>query len=187
MGKKATICGLVCILVLGTCSLPFLPITGHVYLKSYENKVKLGSYDIDVRILLSDTSEGQMNIHGYFSYPAAKMLEGGCYVEVSVEIEGQTPQEYPNHVVNTEYEKNFPKENVFSNSIGISSQSNVENNMEKRRLILNLYDEPLTEQVYTINLKPISRKNHDTCSATKTIKHKVKYRRASPFDVAMSV
>ena len=176
-------------LVLGTCSLPFLPITGHAYLASYEKNTKLGPYEVDVKIILSEAygDKGQMDIDGYFYYPAAKLIEDGCFLAIEVKIEGQTQQEYPNHVVNTEYERNFPRENIFDDSINELNKSIARLSSKKHRLTLTLYDEPQAEQIYTLKLRPISEVNREFCDATVEIKHKVRRRRASFAQVAMSV
>ena len=186
MKKRTIITGLICALVLGTCSLPFLPISGP-FLNSYENEIRLASYNIDARIILSETANGQMNINAYFSYPAVRMLKDGCFLEVSVNLEGQTSQKYPNHVQNTEYEKNFPKENISSTSINDSTQANFDISNENRRLILSLYDEPLVEQIFTLNLKPLSDQTRNSCHATQEIKHKIRYHRVSMIEIAMGV
>ena len=175
-------------LLLGTCSLPFLPITGHTYLASYEKSTKLGPYEIDVKIILSKAYENkeQINISGYFYYPAKKLIEDGCLLEIDVKIEGLTPQKYPNHVVGTEHERNFPKENKFDDTSNDVNKS-ISELESKNRLTLTLYDEPKVEQIYSLNLKPISELNREFCEAKMEIKHKVKRRRASLFDAAMSI
>ncbi len=183
MKKKIIINSFVSALVLGSCAVPFLPITQHIYLKSYNKTVKLGAYEIDARIILSEnTNNNDMRISGYFEYPATELLKDGCYIEVSVEIEGHTTEKYPAHVINTKHERNFPVEKFSDNSLGKSSYSD-----GKHRLDIMLYNEPLVEQLYILNLKPIAEKDQKSCTVTKTIKHKVRRARASMFDAAMSV
>jgi len=170
-------------LFFGICALPFLPITQHEFLKPYEKIVQLGSYDIDVKIILSDNpDETEMSVNAYFTYPAAQMRRDKCFIEVSVDIEGQTPQKYPTHVVGTKYERNFPIERTQDSSI--RDTDGVE---EFRRLNFMLYNEPIIEQYYTLTLKPVSDENSQNCKAVKIIKHKIRKMRASMFDVAMSV
>ena len=183
MKKKTIITSVVCTLILGSCAVPFLPITQHIYLKSYNKSVKLGAYKIDARIILSENRDNNdMRISGYFEYPAAELKKDGCYIEVSVEIEGHTTEKHPAHVINTKHERNFPVEKFSDSSKEKSSYGD-----EKDRLDIMLYNEPLVEQLYTLSLKPIAEKDRKFCTATKTIKHKVRRARASMFDAAMSV
>lgn len=182
--KKGYVVGLsVCAILLGTCSLPFLPISGHVFLKNYEQAVRLGPYDIEARILLFENRDKRdMRISGYFTYPAKEMIEDNCFFEVRANLEGQTLQEYPAHVVGTEYEKNFPIETISDSSINSDFRGR-----EYGRLILTLYNEPIVEQTYTLSLQPFSSENKDICIGTKIIKHRIRRYRASPFSIAMGV
>ena len=182
--KKISIAaGLICLLILGICSSPYLPLSQERYLNSFEKIVRLGPYEIKPRILLSANSDNtDMKISGYFSYPAKKMIEDGCVFEVSIDIEGRTRQKYPDHVVGTEYEKNFPTENVTDSSIDDPIDSE-----KSRRLFLILYNEPIVEQIYTLSLKSKSPKNIDICQGIKIIRHPIRYHRASAWDYAMGV
>lgn len=183
MRNKLKIGGIMSVLILGTCSVPFLPITQHEYLKSYEKKIMLGPYEIEARILLFDNQdETEMTISATFTYPSAQMKKDGCYMEVVADLEGQTPQTYPSHITGTKYEKNFTVENLSD-----SSFDDLIDVAESRRLRLNMYNEPIVEQMYTLNLKPVSGEIQKSCSGTKVIKHKIRKTRASMFDVAMSV
>ena len=123
-----------------------------------------------------------MRISGYFEYPHAQLKKDGCYIEVSVKIEGHTTEKYPAHVINTKYEKNFPIEKTSDSSLETVTYAD-----EKFRLDVMLYNEPLVEQSYTLSLKPIAEKNSNFCNSTKVITHKIRRTRASMFDAAMSV
>ena len=183
MKKKHLITGIISAAILGTCSLPFLPITQHVYLKSYEKKVALGQYKINIRIILSENRDNNdMRISGYFEYPATELKKDGCYIEVSVEIEGHTTQKYPANIIGTINERNFPIENSTDSSVGKISSSE-----EIQRLTILLYNEPLVDQLYVLKLKPTEEKYREVCTAIKIIKHKVRRVRASMYDAAMSV
>lgn len=177
------------VVALGTCTVPFLPITGHTYLAPYEKNTRLGPYEIDVNVVLSEAYEdkSKMNVSGYFYYPAEKLKEDGCYLKIDVTIENQTQQEYPNHVVNTEYEKNFPRENTSDDSIDDLNKSIAELNSDDQRLTLTLYDEPKVEQIYRLSLRPLSDEKSEFCNTAVEIKHKVKLRRASMAELAVSV
>ena len=188
MKKKHLITGIISAAILGICSLPFLPITGFEYIESYEEIIKIGSYEIEAYVVLNDKFEdGKMDVSGFFRYPMSQIENDGCLLEVSVNLEGYIPKKYPTRVINTKYQKNFSPQNRTCNSLDDSCQTYKYLSNETRRLHLSLYDQPLVSQIYTFELKPKSDKAQGICNAIETFEHKVRYKRATPFDVAMSV
>ena len=182
MKKGYIIGGILVSSLIGTCSLSSLIVLNQVthsnqttYLNSFEGIVRLGHYDIDARILLSENPDKtNMRISAYFKYPAQKIMSDGCVFEVKVDLEGQTPQRYPDHVVGTEYEQNFSIEKISATSVNDSVDVN-----DFRRLILILYNEPVVEQTYILSVKSKSDNNAELCQAKETIIHKIGYHRSN--------
>jgi hypothetical protein len=117
----------------------------------------------------------------------AQLENDGCLLEVSVNFENLEANKYPIRVSNSEYEKNFKPQNTKCNSLDDSCQTYKHLSTETRRLHIKLYDQPLVPQTYTFLLKKRDDESKGKCDAEKTFEHKVRSKRATPFDLAMSV
>lgn len=168
-------------LALGACSW-LLPDDMYTYFIPFDEIVNLGPYEIDVKIHITDTADAYeppddervIDIRGYFRYPAAKLREDGCVLEIDLKLEGQNQQTYPKDVVGGPYEQNFPKAKSTVSSLRDYSNPRLELNKDIDILILTQYEQPRSVQNYSLNLKPISEDSRGACDATKTIQNRVR-------------
>ena len=160
-------------------ALPFIPMSKETYLSGLNKTVSIGDYKVKSRIgLRYNKSKGKMNGSSYFTYSKTKLDEDGCLLEVSVKIENYSALDF--NVV--------PPRNKGGNLSCLSSNRTCVYISEgEGRLSLYFYEAPITPQTYIFKLHSKDGVENNKCEAEKSITHKIKYRRSSWWQRAMSV
>ena len=182
MSKSLLKSGGIGFVIISICALPFLPIKRHFLLKTYDDPIELGSYEIAPQIRLDRIGKlSEINIDAQFKYPAAKIFEDGCIFSVEVILKGQTPQTYPKDTKTPEDRVGFRIENIHANS-----ETDQLNDFADQTLILTLYNEPMVKQIYVLKLEPRVVDGANNCYASTQITHKARHIRTSHFTAALT-
>lgn len=182
MSKTLIKSGIIGFVLISICALPFLPIKRHFLLKTYDDPITLGSYEIAPQIRLDRIGKlSEINIDAQFKYPAAQIFEDGCIFSVEVVLKGQTPQTYPKYIETPEDRMGFRVENIH-----VDSRNDQPSDFGNQTLILTLYNEPMVKQTYVLKLEPRVIGTTDNCDASTQITHKARHIRTSHFTAALT-
>ncbi len=155
------------LIVISVVALPFIPMSKDTFLAGKYKTIKIGPYEIYAKIGLRENNKRiSMEGFSYFEYSEKQLSKNGCLLKITVKIE------------------NYDGENLSCSS---SNSSCTYKNDGMGRLSLYFYNAPIKTQTYVFSLLPKDGEISELCEGSKSLVHKIRYRRSSWWERAMSV
>jgi len=168
--------GILGLIVIGAVAFPFVPMSKDTFLAGKYKTIKIGSYQIYAKIGLRENNErSSMEGFSYFEYSEEQLLKDNCLLKVSIEID--------------DHDINSSKSRAAGGNFSClsSEESCTYKNEGMGRLSLYFYNAPIHSQTYIFSLVSKNGQLNTLCDGTNSITHKIRYRRSSWWERAMSV
>lgn len=167
------------LIIISAVSSPFIRMSKETFLAGKHKTIKIGSYKVDLSIGLRENKDRtEMEGFSYFEFSDEKLSKANCLLKVSVKID-----DYSGSNLNSPISR-ATGENLSCQS---SQESCTYKNEGMGRLSLYFYNAPIKDQTYTFSLISSDGHVNEMCEGSKTITHKIRYRRSSWWERAMSV